>query len=42
MTKPTVATISPQKARPLWVVPLVTALVILAIIMVLYPASPPV
>ncbi|MEI9901870.1 MAG: hypothetical protein WDN31_19145 [Hyphomicrobium sp.] len=41
MTDPAIAVL-PHKRRPLWVVPLVTALVIVAAIMVLYPANPPV
>lgn len=40
MRQDPVARISARKPRPLWVVPLVTALVFVAVVLVLYPTTP--
>jgi hypothetical protein len=41
MSKPIAAALA-LKHRPIWIVPLVTALVVVAALMVFYPSTPPV
>ncbi len=40
MSEKPIAQVIPLKSRPVWIVPLVTALVFVAAILVLYPSTP--